>query len=102
MLIFFIIYKDKIIQCEIISDDIPFIFMHKKTTEIYKPDSEIIYSLSRSNNPLHFQGFNTADKRIINQKIINLIKAKRIYYSDNLTGEVFRNFFNESLKLDMI
>lgn len=102
MLIFFIVYKDKIIQCEIISDDIPFIFMHKKTTEIYKPDSEIIYSLSRSNNPLHFQGFNTADKRIINQKIINLIKAKRIYYSDNLTGEVFRNFFNESLKLDMI
>lgn len=102
LLIFFIRYKDKILQCEIISDMQPFIFIHRKTSEIYKPEQEIIYSLYRDSNPLHYQGFNKNDKRKLNQNIISLILSKRLFYSDNYTGEIFRNFFDDSLKLTYV
>ena len=102
LFIFFIVYHESVLQCEIVQTDDIFIFIHRKTSEIYKPDNEIIYSLNRSDKPNHYQGLNTHDKSKINQKILSLIKAKKLYYSDNYTGEIFRNFFEDSFKLSNV
>lgn len=89
---FFILFDDSLLHGEIIvTDNDYFMFIHPKTTPIKEEDNDIVYT-------------NTADSRwnwkvgITNQCdplsaiILRLITENRIFYSDNETGEVLRNF----------
>lgn len=102
--IFFIDFSDHILQCEVITSEVNgmYLFIHEKTTSINNPENEVIYSLRRDGNPLHFQGFNAGNKSEVNMKIIKLIGSKRIYYSDNNAGEMFTNFVNQCGKIGIV
>lgn len=91
-LIYFILFNDYILQCEIIViDGCIFTYIHRKTTELQNPDGDIIFTTEYSPRPnicrniLH----PTYD---IHRKISNLFKAEKIFYQDNEVGELVRNY----------
>lgn len=99
---FYIIFGDKILECDIVSVETGiFIFVHKKTTDIKNPDEQIIYSLKRDHNPLHFQGLLATDTRKINRIIVQLIRDRKIFFQDNDVGDVFFNFMKESQNVSL-
>lgn len=102
--IFFVDFSDHILQCEVITSESlgMYIFIHEKTTPINRPESEVIYSLRRDGNSLHFQGINSGNKNEINLKIIRLLGSKRIFYANNEVGEIFNNFINQTQKIGLV
>lgn len=91
---FFINYSQNILQCEIvIKDNYNFMFVHPKTTPLRHPDRDLIfdtdskgqYNYSRKIN----QGFG---KNKIVKKILSYINNDKVFYADNSTGEVMRNY----------
>lgn len=91
-LIYFILFNDYILQCEIIViDGCIFTYIHRKTTELQNPDGDIIFTTEYSPRPnicrniLH----PTYD---IHRKISNLFKAEKVFYQDNEVGELVRNY----------
>lgn len=93
--IFFIKYNQEILQCEVINKErYNFIFIHKKTTEIRKPEKELIFDteanpLGNINRKIN-QGMGKISK--ITTKIIQYIRNEKVFFGDNQTGEVFRNY----------
>lgn len=89
---FFIKFDDNILHCEIVSvDGRRFIFIHPKTGEIKEPEKDIIYSTEF--NPLpNWRRFITKPMDKIDKKIAELFRKDKVFYSDNETGEVVRNY----------
>lgn len=90
--IYFIIFEDTILQCEIVmTDKENFTFIHPKTTELKHPENEFIYS--QDFNPLpNYHRKITRPKSKIEQKIAWYYQTDNVFYSDNETGEVVRNY----------
>lgn len=91
---YFICFEDKILQCEIVMfDNYNFTFVHPKTTELKHPETDLIYSQEAS--PLfNFsrkinQGMN---KSKITARIVQYYNNEKVFYSDNSTGEIMRNY----------
>lgn len=92
--IYFIRYQDALLQCEIvIKDNYNFTYVHPKTTELKNPEKDIIYDADAS--PL----FNRSRK--LNQgmnrsrltgKILSYYQNDKVFFSDNETGEIMRNY----------
>lgn len=92
---FFIDFDEQLLQCEVIhiSGD-TFIFIHPKTSELKAPDRDIIYSTKYDPRPNWRRNLlRPVDK--IDKKIYMLFKAEKIFYSDNETGEIMRNYLNQ-------
>lgn len=94
MFIYFVKYQDSILQCEIVmKDKYNFTFVHPKTTELKNPDKDIIFDTEA--NPLYNysrklnQGMNKS--RIIS-KILSYYSNDKVFFSDNETGEIMRNY----------
>lgn len=89
---FFIIFDDQMLQCEVIlTNGQMFTFIHKKTTELKNPDQDIIYTTGHDPRPNWRRNIlRPANK--IDQRISKLIRDDKIFYSDNETGEVMRNY----------
>lgn len=91
--IFFIEFRDKIIQGDIIAkDDYHFIYLHKKTTPI-KDDDKMIYNLTPSpklNHAVSLKGPIYRNK--ISEAIGKLFKEGQVYFQDNTIGELIRNY----------
>lgn len=92
--IYFIKFKDHLLQCEIVmTGQYNFTFIHPKTTELQSPDKDIIFDTDIS--PLYNysrkigQGMN---KRSIVSKIIEYFNNDKVFYSDNNTGDIVRNY----------
>lgn len=89
---FFLIFDETILHCEVVATDTTyFMFVHPKTTEIKDPDNDIIYT----NRPCQKWNYrvgihNQAD--CLSVLIKKLIDENRVFYSDNETGEVMRNY----------
>lgn len=89
---FFVIFDDTILHCEIVVTDTDyFMFVHPKTTPIKDEDEDIVYT----NHPNEKWNYRAG---IMNQNdnfsilIRNMIGENRVFYSDNETGEVLRNY----------
>lgn len=91
---FFIVYNRNILQCEIVMTcHYNFMFVHPKTTPLRHPEKDLIfdadpkpdYNMSRKIN----QGLN---KEKIVSKILPYFNNDKIFYSDNSTGEIMRNY----------
>lgn len=96
LFIFFIIFNNYILQCEIVSKDgTAFIYIHEKTTEIQNPDSDLIYTLEYSHKPNIRRRI---DKPTNNtEKIIyDLFNNDKVFYQDNKVGELVRNYLQQS------
>lgn len=93
---YFIKYQDVVLQCEIImKDKYNFTFVHPKTTPLKHPDKDFIFDTEAS--PLFNysrkinQGMN---KSKIITKILSYYNNDKVFFSDNETGEIMRNYLN--------
>ncbi len=89
---FFITFDDAILHCELIStDNTYFMFVHPKTTPIKDEDDDIVYTNIPDGRWNYRVGIaNQTDKLSI--VVRKLIAENRVFYSDNETGEVLRNY----------
>ena len=91
-LIYFILFNDYILQCEIIViDGCIFTYIHRKTTELQNPDEDIIFTTEYSPRPNISRNILHPTYEI-HRKISNLFKAEKIFYQDNEVGELVRNY----------
>lgn len=91
-LIYFILFNDYILQCEIIViDGCIFTYIHRKTTELQNPDGDIIFTTEYSPRPNISRNILHPTYEI-HRKISNLFKAEKIFYQDNEVGELVRNY----------
>lgn len=94
MFTFFISYNQNLLQCEIVMKDrYNFMFVHPKTTPLRHTDRDLIFD-TEANGLVNYsrkinQGFRK--NRIVN-KILSYINNDKVFYADNETGEVMRNY----------
>lgn len=89
---FFIEFDDILLHCELIAtDESYFIFIHPKTTPIKDECNDIVYT-NRPNEKWNYRVglVNQTDK--LSVIIRRLIEQNRVFYSDNETGEIVRNY----------
>ncbi|MBD5232338.1 MAG: phage DNA encapsidation protein [Bacteroidales bacterium] len=89
---FFVEFEDVILHCELVAtDDDYYIFVHPKTTPIKDESEDIIYG-DKPNGRWNYRiGIgNQIDQ--LSMTIKRIIKENRVFYSDNETGEVLRNY----------
>lgn len=96
---FFVIWEENILHCEIVYTETQnyFIFIHPKTTPIKNPDTDIIFTTEYSHKPNQYRRI-TKPSNKFTQKIAELFKQDRVFYSDNETGEIMRNYLMWCLK----
>lgn len=89
---FFIQFDDQLLQAEIVllKRDM-FMFIHPKTTELKDPDRDFIYSTHYDSRP-NWKRNILKPISDIERKIYNLFKADKVFYADNETGEIMRNY----------
>ena len=94
--IYFIIFNDDVLQCEIVmTDKENFTFIHPKTTPLKNPEKEIIFS--QDFNPLpNYHRKLTRPKSSLEKKIAWYFATDNVFYSDNETGEIVRNYLKWS------
>lgn len=92
MLNFFIVFDDAILHGEIITtEDDYFIFVHPKTTPIKNEDSDIVYT-NRPTGKWNYKVGIKNQRDELSLFISRMITENRVFYSDNETGEVLRNY----------
>ena len=93
---FFIVFKSDVLQCECILHDMSqFIFIHRKTTPIKHPDTDLIYSLDYDCRP-NYKRRIMRPTTPVEQRITVLFNMDKVFYQDNQTGEIVRNFIEQS------
>lgn len=99
---FFIIFDDAILHGEIIvTDNDYFLFFHPKTTPIKDEDKDIVYT----NEPNEKWNYRVGIRNQTDQLSIiigRLISENRVFYSDNETGEVLRNYIMWSTQYNSV
>lgn len=89
---YFILFDNNILQCDIIlKDDLYFTFIHRKTTPIKNPDRDLIFTTEYNPKPNYRRRINKP-KNPVENKIYNFFKNDDVYYQDNETGEIVRNY----------
>lgn len=92
LLIYFILFNDYTLQCEIIvKDDCIFTYIHRKSTEIQNPDNDIVFTTDYSPRPNYSRNILHPSYEI-HRKISNFFKAEKVFYQDNEVGELVRNY----------
>ena len=91
-LIYFILFNDYILQCEIVvKDGCIFTYIHRKTTELQNPEGDIIFTNEYSPYPNITRNILHPTYEI-HRKISNFFKAEKVFYQDNEVGELVRNY----------
>lgn len=91
---YFISYMDHLLQCEIVQfDRYDFTFIHPKTTPLQKPDRDIIFDADIKPMVTYSRKL-TQGKNFtkLTNKILAYYKNEKVFFSDNETGEVVRNY----------
>lgn len=88
----FLQFETNLLHLEFVADERgPFIFIHPKTTEIQHPESDIVYT-DRPDSRYNWKMALTKQTDKCSKFIRQMLQENRIFYSDNDTGEVFRNY----------
>ena len=99
---FFIKFNTEILHGEVVAADeeAPYIFLHRKTTEIQR-DDDIVYTSIPDSNPYHRFGLvNQTDN--LSKFIRRAILEGRIFYATNEVGETFRNYHLWASKINAL
>lgn len=89
---YFIEFDGELLQCEIVYvNQSEFTFIHRKTTPIKYPDTDLIYSTKFDPRP-NYRRKITKPTLDIEKKILYFYKADKIFYQDNEVGEIVRNY----------
>lgn len=88
---YFIVFAGDVLHCEIINvDDMMFTFIHKKTTPL-NYDTDFIYTTEYSPRPNVRRNI-TKPRTEIERKICEFFLKDKVFYADNETGEIVRNY----------
>lgn len=95
---YFVVYNDKILQCEIVQkidgdNRYDFTFVHPKTTDLKDTSHDLIFD-NHNNAMVNYshklnQGKHKAG---VVEKILSYFNNDLVFYSDNETGEIMRNY----------
>ena len=95
---YFITYEEKILQADIvINDNDQFTFIHEKTTPIRNEDTDIIFSLTPTEQHNHFVDM-TKPVNNLTKKIAYFYKANKIFYQSNEVGELVTHYLTQCQK----
>jgi len=89
---YFIEFDRDLLQCEVVQvDDVCFTFIHRKTTPLKHPDTDLIYTTKYDARP-NYRRKLTKPRLDIERKIIEFYATDKIFYQDNEVGEIVRNY----------
>lgn len=89
---YFIIFDGDILQCEVVQhEDLSFTFIHPKTSELKNPDEDLIYSQEFNPRP-NWKRKITRPQSRLEERIAEYYRKDKIFYADNETGEIVRNY----------
>lgn len=90
--VFMIIFNEEMLQAEIVQaeDDI-FIFIHRKTTDLKKPDTDLIYSQEYDVRLNHRRNL-LKPVYDVEKKIALLFRLEKVFYQDNEVGDTVANY----------
>ena len=92
LFIYFIMFDDNILQCEIVNvGESYFTYIHQKTTPIQDEDNDVIFSESYDPRPNHFRNIRRPATNMT-RRIADFFKQEKIFYQDNEVGEIVRNY----------
>lgn len=93
---YFIKFDGSILQCEVISKNgTAFTFIHPKTTPLKDEEHDLIYDTDYHAEP-NYRRRLTHPQLPVEQKLYKFFTADKVFYSDNETGEIVRNYLNWS------
>lgn len=100
--IYYIIFGENILQCEIINNGFDyFTFIHQKTTPIKDTENSLIYSLESNGKP-NFKRRLISSLSDIEKKIAAFFVADKVFYQNNEIGEIVRNYIQVSNKTNLL
>ena len=89
---YYVVFAGDVLHCEVVyKDDKTFTFVHKKTTEIKEPDKDIVFTTDFDPRPNWYRKI-TKPVDNLTTKIAQYYKKDKIFYADNETGEIMRNY----------
>lgn len=89
---FFIEFDEILLHVDVVvTENEIFLFVHPKTTLIKDIDKDLVYSNKPSGKFNYRCGIHNQNDRL-SRVVQSLINQNRIFYSDNETGEVLRNY----------
>lgn len=92
LLNYFIEFEEKLYHAEVIQvDDMAFTFIHEKTTELKKPDKDLVYSLDYSVQPNYNRNI-YKPKNKLQEKLLWFFKHDLVFYQDNEVGDSINNY----------
>lgn len=89
---YFIEFDRELLQCEVVQlDGLSFTFIHRKTTPLKNPDTDLIYTTRFDARP-NYRRKITKPRLPIEKKIAEFYLTDKIFYQDNEVGEIVRNY----------
>lgn len=89
---FFVKFDDQLLHCKVIKKDgCCYICVHNKTTELQDPDRELIY-WPHADPRRNWRQYINRPQNPREKKIWDMFRAGKVFYSDNMVGEVMRNY----------
>lgn len=90
--IYFISYNDNLLQCEVvITGNNNFTYIHPKTTELRHKDRDLIFDTETSPMFNYNRKLGQGESPIMT-RLLSYYKNEKVFFSDNETGEVLRNY----------
>lgn len=89
---YFIEFDSELLQCEVIQvDGVCFTFIHRKTTPLKHPDTDLVFTTRYDARP-NYRRKLTRPRLDIERKIAEFYATDKIFYQDNEVGEIVRNY----------
>lgn len=89
---YFIIFNGETLQCEIVNvENNYFTFIHRKTTPIKNNNTDLIYTPDYNSQP-NYRRKITKPVLPIEKRIAEFFVTDKVFYQDNETGEIVRNY----------
>lgn len=96
MFIYFIIYEEFLLQCEVVqSDGEVFTYIHEKTTELKDIENDLIYTTDVTSKPNYRVGIIKARDKI-GEKVAFFFKQNLVFYQNNEIGEIVSNYIKDT------
>lgn len=89
---YFVIFDSEMLQADIIKKGKAyFTYIHRKTSEIRKPDKDLIYTLNPDPRPNYRRQLMSSASKI-ESKVSWFFINNKVFYQDNDAGEIIRNY----------
>ena len=96
---YFVIFKEHILQCNIVArNNEMFTFIHKKTTELKDQDKDIIFT-TEADQRNNYMGRLTKPTNKLGKKLLWFFVVNKVFYASNEVGEIMNNYLNWSNNL---